>query len=146
MPYENGTIAKKWKLIQLLTKKGYEFSERKNKNIGRESQKVQLLLLPQILRQNKTTCLLFCKSIKDQGAYRKSQKHSQKALENAKKSFKVHKLNVRIKLIHTKAGTSKYELTESEKYTCCSSSRTCTFSENECCYFTGVAIEDVPDD
>ena len=44
MPYEKETIAKKWKLIQLLTKKGYEFSERKNKNIDSE-----LLLLPLIL-------------------------------------------------------------------------------------------------
>ena len=34
------TIVKKWKLIQLLTKKGYEFSERKNKNISSESKKV----------------------------------------------------------------------------------------------------------
>ena len=34
------TIAKKWTLIQLLTKKGYEFSERKNKNISSESKKV----------------------------------------------------------------------------------------------------------
>ena len=34
------TIVKKWKLIPLLTKKGYEFSERKNKNIGSESKKV----------------------------------------------------------------------------------------------------------
>ena len=31
MPYEKETIAKKWKLIQLLTEKGYEFSERKQK-------------------------------------------------------------------------------------------------------------------
>ena len=37
-------------------------------------------------------------------------------------------------------------MTGSEKYTCCSSSRTYTFSENECCYFTGVTIEDLPDD
>ena len=34
------TIAKKWTLIQLLTKKGYEFSERENKNISSESKKV----------------------------------------------------------------------------------------------------------
>ena len=40
MPYEKETIAKKLKLIQLLTKKGYEFSERENKNIGSESNKV----------------------------------------------------------------------------------------------------------
>ena len=31
MTYEKETIAKKWKLIQLLMKKGREFSERKNK-------------------------------------------------------------------------------------------------------------------
>ena len=33
-----------------------------------------------------------------------------------------------------------------EKYTSDSSSRTCMFSENECCYFTGVAMEQFPDD
>ena len=33
-----------------------------------------------------------------------------------------------------------------EKYTYDSSSRTCTFSENECCYFTGVTMEECPDD
>ena len=32
-----------------------------------------------------------------------------------------------------------------EKYTCESSSRTCMFSENEC-YFTGVTMEEFPDD
>ena len=39
MPYEKETIAKKWKLIQLLTEKGYD-SARENKNIGSESKKV----------------------------------------------------------------------------------------------------------
>ena len=34
----------------------------------------------------------------------------------------------------------------SETYTCYSSSRTCLFSENECCYFTGVTLEEFPDD
>ena len=33
-----------------------------------------------------------------------------------------------------------------EKYTCHSSSRTCMFSENECCYFTGVTMEEFLDD
>ena len=33
-----------------------------------------------------------------------------------------------------------------ETYTCYSSSRTCLFSENECCYFTGVTLEEFPDD
>ena len=33
-----------------------------------------------------------------------------------------------------------------EKYTCESSSRTCMFSENECCYFTGVTMEEFPGD
>ena len=33
-----------------------------------------------------------------------------------------------------------------EKYTCDSSSKTCMFSENECCYFTGVTMEEFPDD
>ena len=33
-----------------------------------------------------------------------------------------------------------------EKYTCDSSSRTCMFSESECCYFTGVTMEEFPDD
>ena len=33
-----------------------------------------------------------------------------------------------------------------EKYTCDSSSRTCMFSENECCYFTGVTMEEFPGD
>ena len=33
-----------------------------------------------------------------------------------------------------------------EKYTCGSSSRTCMFSENECCYFTGVTMAKFPDD
>ena len=33
-----------------------------------------------------------------------------------------------------------------EKYTCDSSSRTCMFSENECFYFTGVTLEEFPDD
>ena len=33
-----------------------------------------------------------------------------------------------------------------ETYTCYSSSRTCMFSENECCYFTGVTMEEFPDD
>ena len=33
-------IAKKGKLTQLLMKKGYEFTERENKNIGSESKKV----------------------------------------------------------------------------------------------------------
>ena len=33
-----------------------------------------------------------------------------------------------------------------EKYTCDSSSRTCLFSGNECCYFTGVTTEEFPDD
>ena len=33
-----------------------------------------------------------------------------------------------------------------EKYTCDSSSRTCMFSENECCYFTGVTMEEFPND
>ena len=32
-----------------------------------------------------------------------------------------------------------------EKYTCDSSLRTCMFSENECCYFTGVTVEEFPD-
>ena len=32
------------------------------------------------------------------------------------------------------------------KYTCDSSSRTCMFSENECCYFTCVTMEEFPDD
>ena len=40
MPYEKEIIAKKRKLIQLLTNKGYEFSKRKNKNIASESKKV----------------------------------------------------------------------------------------------------------
>ena len=38
MPFENQTIPKKWKLIQLLTKKDFESSEKKN--IGSESKKV----------------------------------------------------------------------------------------------------------
>ena len=33
-----------------------------------------------------------------------------------------------------------------EKYTCDSSSRTCMFSENEFCYFTGLTMEEFPDD
>ena len=33
-----------------------------------------------------------------------------------------------------------------EKYTGNSFSRTCIFSENECCYFTGVTMEEFPDD
>ena len=33
-----------------------------------------------------------------------------------------------------------------EIYTCDSSSRTCMFSENECCYFTGVTMEEFLDD
>ena len=33
-----------------------------------------------------------------------------------------------------------------EKYTCDSSSRTCMFSKNECCYFTGVKMEEFPVD
>ena len=33
-----------------------------------------------------------------------------------------------------------------EKYTCDSSSRTCIFSENECCYFTSVTMEEFPND
>ena len=33
-----------------------------------------------------------------------------------------------------------------EKYTCDSSLRTCMFLENECCYFTGVTMEEFPDD
>ena len=33
-----------------------------------------------------------------------------------------------------------------EKYSCDSSSKTCMFSENECCYFTVVTIEEFPDD
>ena len=33
-----------------------------------------------------------------------------------------------------------------EKYTCDSFSRTCMFSENECCYFNGVKTEEFPDD
>ena len=33
-----------------------------------------------------------------------------------------------------------------EKYTCDSSSRICMFSENECCYFTRVTMEEFPDD
>ena len=40
--------------------------------------------------------------------------------------------------------TDPHSLTE--KYTCDSSSRTCMFSENECCYFTGVTMEESPDD
>ena len=32
-----------------------------------------------------------------------------------------------------------------EEYACNSSSRTCVFSENECCYFTGVTMEEFPD-
>ena len=31
IPYKKETITQKWKLVQLLTKKGYEFSETKNK-------------------------------------------------------------------------------------------------------------------
>ena len=33
-----------------------------------------------------------------------------------------------------------------EIYTCDSSSRTCMFSENECCYFTGKTMEQFPGD
>ena len=33
-----------------------------------------------------------------------------------------------------------------EEYTSNSSSRTCMFSENECCDFTGVTMEKFPDD
>ena len=33
-----------------------------------------------------------------------------------------------------------------EKYTCNSSSKTCMFSKNECCYFTGVTTKEFPDD
>ena len=33
-----------------------------------------------------------------------------------------------------------------EKYTCDSPVRSCMFSENECCYFTGVTMEEFPDD
>ena len=40
--------------------------------------------------------------------------------------------------------TDPHSLTE--KCTCDSSSRTCMFSENECCYFTGVTLEESPDD
>ena len=40
--------------------------------------------------------------------------------------------------------TDPHSLTE--KYTCDSSSRTWMFSENECCYFTGVTMEKFPDD
>ena len=32
-----------------------------------------------------------------------------------------------------------------KEYACNSSSRTCMFSENECCYFTGVRMEEFPD-
>ena len=37
MPHENEAIAKKGKLIQLLTKKCYEYSETKKKNVGKYS-------------------------------------------------------------------------------------------------------------
>ena len=33
-----------------------------------------------------------------------------------------------------------------ENFTSDSSSRTCMFSENECCYFTGVTMEEFPND
>ena len=33
-----------------------------------------------------------------------------------------------------------------EKYTCDSPVRSCMFSENECCYFTGVTMEEFPED
>ena len=40
--------------------------------------------------------------------------------------------------------TDPYSL--AEKYTSDSSSRTCMFPESECCYVTGVTMEDIPDD
>ena len=40
--------------------------------------------------------------------------------------------------------TDPYSL--AEKYTSDSSSRTCMIPESECCYFTGVTMEDIPDD
>ena len=33
-----------------------------------------------------------------------------------------------------------------EKYNCDSPVRSCMFSENECCYFTGVTMEEFPED
>ena len=33
-----------------------------------------------------------------------------------------------------------------EKYTCSTSSRTCMFLKNECCYFAGVTMEEFPGD
>ena len=60
--------------------------------------------------------LLFREPTEDQGASRKSQKHSQKALENAKIiSALANKFELRIKPTQSKAGRPKNELTESGK-------------------------------
>ena len=42
------------------------------------------------------------------------------------------------------ASTDPHSL--AEEYTGDSSSRTCTFSENECCYFTGVKMKEFLND
>ena len=57
--------------------------------------------------------------------------------------FVAKTLNKRIKNCNM-VSTDPHSLTE--KYTCGSSSRTCMFSKNECCYFTGVTMEEFPDD
>ena len=57
--------------------------------------------------------------------------------------FVAKALNKKIKSCNM-VSTDTHSLTET--YTCDSSSRTYMFSENECCYFTGVTMEEFPYD
>ena len=70
--------------------------------------------------------------------------HSSPAIANYAK-MSVSLQNLWTKMSRAVTWCQKISHSLAEKHTCVSYLRTCMFSENECCYFTGVTTEEFPD-
>ena len=117
MPCEKKTIAKKLKLIQLLTKKGYEFSERKEQKYRQQvKESIATATAANFVTEQNNNFAFLQIHIRS----RSIQKVA-KTLPKSPRKYKevistlANKFKLRIKPTLLKTGRAKIELTESEK-------------------------------
>ena len=116
MPYEKETIAKKWKLIQLLTRKGYDSAREKTKISSASQRKCTYCYCRKSCdRQNNDSAFLQAhlrsRSIPEVAkTIAKSPRKRKEVISASANKFKLH-----IKPTQLKEGRPKDELTESEK-------------------------------
>ena len=107
---------KKWKLIQLLTKKGYEFSERKNRNIDRVKESIDTATAANFVTEQNDNSAFSQAHIRSR-SIRKVAKTLPKSPWKREEviSALANKFKLRVKPTQSKAGGPKNGLAESEK-------------------------------